>query len=325
MNLSRLERVALRDVWKTEGQDFTPWLSNEENLNLLGDTLGIELELESVEKDVGPFKADILCKEAGSSNWVLIENQLERTDHNHLGQLLTYAAGLNTVNIVWIAERFTDEHRAAMDWLNEITSDEINFFGFEIELWKIGKSDIAPKFNVVSKPNEWTKGGTGGAAGRTDITPVKKLQKEYWAAFRKHLLDNATLVKPTKALPQHWMNMALGRSYTGMYTFVHTVDKHIGVRVFLEGPDRNAMFHLLHQERSDIEKEMDFRVDWEENPDKKSNIIVVRKTKADPADRDNWDNQHAWLLKKAEAIKKTIGERLKKMDVGEWQPEDVEE
>ena len=149
--LGRLQKVELREAWTTESGDFTPWLAKEENLSLLGETIGIELELESQEKDVGPFRADILCKDTATDNWVLIENQLERTDHTHLGQLLTYAAGLNAVTIVWIAERFTAEHRAALDWLNEKTDEKINFFGLEIELWQIGDSPIAPKFNIISQ------------------------------------------------------------------------------------------------------------------------------------------------------------------------------
>jgi hypothetical protein len=133
--LGRLQKVELREAWLSESRDFTPWLAQEENLNLLGEAIGIELELESQEKDVGPFRADILCKDTSTDNWVLIENQLERTDHSHLGQLLTYAAGLNAVTIVWIAERFTEEHRATLDWLNERTDEKINLFGLEIELW----------------------------------------------------------------------------------------------------------------------------------------------------------------------------------------------
>jgi hypothetical protein len=175
MKLGRLEKVGLRDVWKTEAQHFTPWLAKEENLALLGDTIGLDLECEAVEKDVGPFRADILCKDTANDSWVLIENQVERTDHTHLGQLLTYAAGLKTVTIVWIAQRFTDEHRAALDWLNEVTGDEINFFGLEVELWRIGESSIAPKFNIVSKANEWTKGkaGTGHVSGDKDLSDTK--------------------------------------------------------------------------------------------------------------------------------------------------------
>ena len=118
--LGRLERVPLRDTWEKEDQDFTPWLATEENLSVLADTLDMELKLAVQETNVGPFRADILCKNADGGSWVLIENQLERTDHSHLGQLLTYAAGSHAVTICWIAENFTEEHRAALDWLNEI-------------------------------------------------------------------------------------------------------------------------------------------------------------------------------------------------------------
>lgn len=117
--LGRLHRVDLRTVWTNEATSFTPWLSQPENLALLGEAIGCELSLEGQEQNVGPFRADLLCKDASSDRWVLIENQIERTDHGHLGQLLTYAAGLQAVTIIWIAARFTDEHRAALDWLNE--------------------------------------------------------------------------------------------------------------------------------------------------------------------------------------------------------------
>src|SRR5262249_26060682 len=129
--LGRLERVELREVWEKEAEDFTPWLGTEANITLLGDSIGLDLEVEAQEKEVGPFRADILCKDTATGNWVLIENQLERTDHTHLGQLLTYAAGLSAVTVVWIASEFTDEHRATLDWLNEITNEQFTFFGLE--------------------------------------------------------------------------------------------------------------------------------------------------------------------------------------------------
>ena len=128
-----------------------------DNVEIAGETLGIDLELEAQEKSVGPFRADIICKDIGSGAWVLVENQLERTDHNHLGQLLTYASGLQAVTIVWIAARFTDEHRSTLDWLNKITDESFRFFGLEVELWRIGGSPAAPKFNIVSKPNDWSR------------------------------------------------------------------------------------------------------------------------------------------------------------------------
>jgi hypothetical protein len=190
--LGRLERVDVRDVWQKESEDFTPWLASEENIALLGDAIGLELEVEAQEKDVGPFRADILCKDTATGNWVLVENQLERTDQGHLGQLLTYAAGLQAVTIVWVAERFTDEHRAALGWLNEITDDRFNFFGLEIELWRIGTSPVAPKFNVVCKPNDWSKTVAAGAAQVQieSLTDTKKLQLEFWTAFRSHVEEH---------------------------------------------------------------------------------------------------------------------------------------
>ena len=152
--LGRLTKVDLRSYWKKEDTEFTPWLAQEENIQLLSETIGVELETVSQEENVGPFRADILCKDTATNHFVLIENQLERTDHTHLGQLMTYAAGLDAVTIIWIAQTFTEEHRAALDWLNRITDDTFNFFGIEIELYKIGDSVSAPMFNLVSKPND---------------------------------------------------------------------------------------------------------------------------------------------------------------------------
>ena len=156
-NLGRLEQVKLREAWESESQDFTPWLAQAENLKVLSETLNMELETEGQEERVGPFRADLLCRDTDGDSWVLIENQLGRTDHTHLGQLLTYAAGLQTATIIWVAATFTDEHRAALDWLNDITDERFRFFGLEIELWRIGDSPAAPKFNIVSKPNEWIR------------------------------------------------------------------------------------------------------------------------------------------------------------------------
>src|SRR6185369_6748304 len=174
IEFGRLDRVDARSAWASEASHFTPWLALPENLRLLGDTIDIELELEAQEKSVGPFRADILCKNTLNEDWVLIENQLERTDHCHLGQLLTYAAGLNAVTIVWIAERFTEEHRATLDWLNERTDEHINFFGLEVELWQIGDSPIAPKFNIISQPNDWSR--TVRTAAEAEVSPHKQTQ-----------------------------------------------------------------------------------------------------------------------------------------------------
>ena len=152
------------------------------NIALLGEALGISLELEAQERAVGPFRADILCKDVETDRWVLIENQLERTDHSHLGQLLTYASGLEAVTIVWIAARFSEEHRATLDWLNKITDERFRFFGLEVELWRIGSSPAAPKFNIVSKPNDWSQSVAHAARAIDDaeLSETRIKQRQYW-------------------------------------------------------------------------------------------------------------------------------------------------
>ena len=157
VGLGRLEAVPLREAWPDEAQNFTPWLAEEENLAQLGEALGLSLELSSVEKQVGPFAADILARDITSHQWVLIENQLTATDHRHLGQILTYAAGLDARTIIWVAESFREEHRAALDFLNNATKDDFKFFAVQVELFRIGQSSLAPRFSIIAKPNNWNR------------------------------------------------------------------------------------------------------------------------------------------------------------------------
>ena len=210
--LGRLEKVELRTVWTNEATSFTPWMAKEENLKLLGEAIGSELVLEAQERNVGPFRADILCKDGSRDHWVLIENQIERTDHGHLGQLITYAAGLHAVSIVWVAARFTDEHRAALDWLNEVTNESVAFYGLEVELWRIGDSLAAPKFNVVSKPNTFVKRVTTEREASTRSSKYLA----YWQAFKECLEANSKVIRPVKPSTGHWTDYAIGRGGFGL-------------------------------------------------------------------------------------------------------------
>jgi hypothetical protein len=314
--LGRLEPVDLREVWPSEGGDFTPWLARPENIELLGDAIGLELEVEGQEKDVGPFRADVLCKDTATNNWVLVENQLERTDHTHLGQLLTYAAGLQAVTIVWVAQRFTDEHRAALDWLNEITDGRFNFFGLEIELWRIGGSPVAPKFNVVCQPNDWTQTVSQIATSldARELTDTKRLQLEFWTAFRKLLLERGSRVRGTKPLPQNWNNFAIGRSDVWLETIVNTRDKRLAVALALGGPQARAHFDLLHQERPAVEAEIGQGLDWHAEPGKKQCRVFLRREDTDPALRDQWPEQQEWLREKLELFHRVFSGRVKYLD-----------
>lgn len=184
VKLGKITNVDVRKAWPNEATYFTPWLASADGMEMLQDALGMDLEIEATEQFIGPFRADILAKRTDTldEHWVLIENQLEKTDHRHLGQLLTYAAGLKAATIVWVALDFAEEHRAALDWLNEITSENYQFFGIQIELWQIGDSDPAPMLNVIAEPNEWTREVQNSA--EATVSDLKLQQQRYWQALR---------------------------------------------------------------------------------------------------------------------------------------------
>ena len=326
-DLGRLERVHIRDIWKSEAQDFTPWLAQEENISLLGETVNLDLEVESTEKEVGPFRADILCKDTATDQYVLIENQLERTDHTHLGQLMTYAAGLHAVSIVWISQRFTEEHRATLDWLNDITDESINFFGLEVELWKIGDSNIAPKFNVVSKPNDWSRTVTTAARSieSSEMTETKKLQYDYWKAFREYMEAHDGRVGSRKPRAQHWMVYGVGRTKFSLGTVVNTRDRNIGLWLAIKGRNAKTHFHSLADERAAIERELNEVLDWRELPNKKESRIELRREDFDPTDCDSWPQQHAWMFERLEAFYRVFHDRVRNLNADDYEEEVVDE
>jgi hypothetical protein len=264
----------------------------------LGETIDIELELESQEKAVGPFRADLLCKDTSNDHWVLIENQLERTNHDHLGKLLTYAAGLDAVTIVWIAERFTEEHRAALDWLNEHTDENILLFGLEIELWRIGDSPFAPKFNIVCQPNDWSRSVRLAAAG--EITEHKQLQLNFWTAFREYMNERSS-IRCQKPSPQHWMNHAIGKSGVHLSSITSiwnsetkNGDPEIRVELTLNGRNAKHYFNALEQRREEIESAVGRPLKWH-NPETKNACRIYTRMNADFTDASQWGEQHEWL------------------------------
>ncbi|MEZ4601354.1 MAG: DUF4268 domain-containing protein [Syntrophotaleaceae bacterium] len=320
--LGKLEKVNLRECWRSEAGDFTPWLAQGENIALLGATIGLDLELEAQEKEVGPFRADILCKDTATDNWVLVENQLERTDHCHLGQLLTYAAGLSAVTIVWIAERFSEEHRAALDWLNEITDRRFNFFGLEVELWQIGDSPFAPKFNIISKPNDWSK-QVGEARERIQsegLTETKILQREYWESFRNFIKDKGSIIRPTKPLPQNWMNIALGRAgfQLAAVASAYNTDSQsydtgeIRAEFCVYHSEAKAYFVALQEQKAEIEREFGDNLIWYNPETAKSCRVYIRKD-ANLQDRAKWDDQHQWLKSNLEKLNSVFRPRIRNL------------
>lgn len=318
--LGRLERIDLREIWRTEAQDFTPWLARPENLAVLSDALKIELELEAQERNVGPFRADLLCKDTLDDSWVLIENQLERTDHIHLGQLLTYASGLQTVSIVWIAARFTDEHRAVLDWLNEITDEKFRFFGLEVELWRIGDSPAAPKFNVISKPNEWSR-SVGEAARRIesgDLTDARSQQLRFWQGLQAEFRPSGPL-RAQKPLPQHWTTFAIGRAGFQLSATLNSREQRIGAELYIGHKQAKAMFGLLAAERDAIEAELGFAPEWMELPQRHACRIVYFLNGAPLQDETRWPEYRRWMIDHLERLNAVFRDRLRRLDPDAYQ------
>ena len=317
--LGRLQKIELREAWSSESSDFTPWLAQEENLNLLGEAIGIELELVSQEKEVGLFRADILCKDTANDTWVLIENQLERTDHLHLGQLLTYAAGLNAVTIVWIAKHFTEEHRATLDWLNERTDEKINLFGLEIELWRIADSPIAPKFNIISQPNDWSRTVQQAAAGSGEISAHKQFQLKFWTAFKQYMEAKGSFIRCQKPSPQHWANHAIGRSGVHLTSIVSLWDSEtrlkgpeIRTELYLDGPKAKQEFAALEKRKDSIEAALGFPLTWH-NPENKAMRRLYTRQNADFTNEALWPEQFEWLRQRLETMHRVFAPIVKSL------------
>lgn len=295
VEVGKISSVSLRTLWKNESRDFTPWLAD--NIELLSDTLEIELEVEETEKSVGSFSVDILAKDINTDRYIVVENQLERTNHDHLGKLITYAAGLNAFAMVWIASDIAEEHQKAMDWLNEIVGEEFNLFALEIKLWKIGNSPPAPRFDIVSQPNEWYK---TIQSNTKEITETKKLQKHFWEKLRDYMLEKRTSLSLRKPRPRHWYNIAVGRSGYHLSLTFNTRDNKVGCELYINDDEDGQKFNAIKKQKDKVEEKLSSKeLKWLKLPNKKASRIVEYK-KADVKDEKNWDELFFWLHEKAE-------------------------
>lgn len=296
-NLSKLERVPLRDAWKHEAGDFTPWLAETDNLTGLADALGLsELVLVATEHWVGDFKLDVLCTDGDEQ--VIIENQLAKTDHSHLGQIIAYAAGVGAKKVIWVAESFRPEHSAALEFLNENTTDNLSFFGVEVELWRIGNSPLAPKFEVVVKPNDWVKTGREQARVASSTSPTKQLQQKFWMALIEYLNAKAPQIRPQKPRPQHWLNNSIGRAGFALNITANTRDERLGVELWIPGAEAKKHFANLSAQKADIEGKLGFDLDWQELPDAKACRIATWYPKASIEDENRWEEYLDWLTQR---------------------------
>jgi hypothetical protein len=296
--LGRLELVSLREYWQDEARDYTNWLAKEENLGLLSDTLGMELELEGVEIAVGPYKADIIAREVTSNTRVVIENQLEKTNHDHLGKILTYASGLEATVMIWIAREFSEEHRRALDFINEKSSPELQCYGIEIQLWRIGNSIPAPQFKVVSSPNAYTSEIKADTSS-SELTETKALYLDLWNGFKEFCKSQGTILKIRKPRPQQWFTIAVGRSKFHISLTASLQNRRVGCEIYLRGKNAKIAFKLLEAKKTQIEM-LTGQLDWQELPAKQDCRIVLFKHDIDLRNRAIWQDAYNWYKDNAE-------------------------
>ncbi|MEL4309150.1 DUF4268 domain-containing protein [Joostella sp. CR20] len=305
--LGEIKKVQLRKIWKNEAYDFTPWLAD--NIEQIGEAIGLELEFEDKEVSVGPYSADILAKDAGTDKFVVIENQLEKTNHDHLGKCITYASVLDASAVIWIASKFTDEHKKALDWLNDHTSDEIGFYGIKVELWQIDNSQPAVRFNVVSEPNAVVRQATKRKE-QGELTDTRKTQLEFWTAFREKLVETGKVRSLQTPRPQYWFDVALGKSGINLSNTFNTDKNEIGVRVYIGNKKADEWLPYFESKKEIIETQIGSELVWNPNPENRDKVITLTKH-FDLENKENWKIGIDWLAEHTIKFRETFSRIIK--------------
>lgn len=290
-NLGTLKEITdLRSIWPHEALNFTPWVA--ENVDLLADAVGLDITVDETESSVGDFNVDIYASETGTDRKIIIENQLEDTDHDHLGKLITYASGKGADVVIWVVKHAREEHKAAVEWLNNHTDDKIGFFLCEIKLFQIGDSQIAPAFTVVERPNDWTKEIRKTASANS----TQQQRLEYWQAFNDYAFSDANFSRifyKRKPTTDHWMDFSIGSS--ACHIAVSQIQKRKAVDVELYINDDKELFKSLFAHKDEIEKNMEMELEWKELPERKASRILIEKT-VDLDDRATWPEQFDYIM-----------------------------
>jgi len=298
--ISRLVNVPISEVWKGEATDFTPWLAEEKNIELLSEELGMKLSVEGVEKRVGSFIADIVCTDGVDDTTVLIENQTSPSDHRHLGQICTYAGQLKAKKIIWICERVRDEHREAIDWLNEISNNDHSFYAVEIQAWRIGESSPAPKFEVLAQPAQLTRSAQATVKSMSS-KPVDgnaaKYQK-FWANFIRLGAGSIRGLQNRNAYTRTWQTVFSQSTYEDAYFEFNAVASPNLVRAecYIGGVNSSLMFEGLLSHKDKIEKKFGEPLKWEAM--RSNNRIAIYKGKETIDHGNGADAQAMWLAEK---------------------------
>lgn len=304
--LAKLQKVELRSIWNHEASDFTNWLAKKENLDLLSEEIGIDIKLVQTEANVGRFNVDILAEEESSGRKIIIENQLEDTDHEHLGKIITYASGYDAEIIIWIVKDIREEHQKAIEWLNEHTDESTNFFLIKIELWQIDNSSPAPKFEIIASPNEWAK-AIKLSSGSKELSETKLQQLEFWEKFKSFAREKDKNIRLQKPQPQHWYNVSIGSSDAHIGLTINSREDLIGCEIYI---NRNKeLFNFLKDKKANIEKEIGESAEWIDAA--VASRIKISNQAKDVLNNNNSEGSFRWLYEKIILFQKVFGKYLR--------------
>ena len=311
MNIGILEEVDIRDLWKHEQYDFSNWLAKAENISYLNDILGLTLVDVNKEAYVGSYRCDLVAVDETDGTKVIIENQLEASNHDHLGKIITYASGLDAQVIVWIVKQAKEEHRSAIEWLNNNTNKHVNFFLIELHAYKIGDSNPAPKFEVVEQPNDFIKGSKNTSSGNNEMNKSQQERLTFWTLFNDEIVAHGKPFNVRKATTDHWYDVAIGNSNCHLSITLVNSDSFIGLELYID--NNKELFDELYKYKNDIESETGINFDWQRLDDKKASRVLYKMPGLNFDDHSNYHELMEEIITKILAMRTVFKDYLSKI------------
>lgn len=305
MKLIKQKQISPRKMWPNEAQNFTPWLA--ENIAELGDRLGMELEVVGQEVSVGPYSADILAKDINTDAYIVIENQLEKTNHDHLGKSITYASALNAKTIVWIATDFTEEHKKALDWLNDNTNEDLAFWGIQLELWQITEDTASMRLNIVSTPSTNVKTIKSKTNNESES---RNIQLAFWTKFREKLQSTKKIPTLQTPQPHYWYDVRIGRSDILLSNICNTQKNVVGVRLYIRNKVVDVYYPALLAKKDEINKALGCEPEWDANPTAKDKTIAITFN-TDLTNPEKIDEALDWLVRQTIVFHSVFSKEVK--------------
>lgn len=307
VKIGKLTEVDVRDLWRHEQYDFSNWLAKEENIKLLDDEIGLTLMDINKEVYIGSYRCDLVAKDETTGQIVIIENQLEATNHDHLGKIITYAAGLDAKTIIWIVKEAREEHKAAIEWLNNNSSEEIGFFLIELHAYKINDSLPAPMFKVVEKPNNFTKTSKQNYSDK-ELNRSQNERLMFWEEFNTVIVAKGKPFSVRKPTTDHWYDVAIGTSEA--HLAINLVNKENKIVLELYILDNKNLFDHIYEDKEKIENTLQMSFSWERLDGKKASRIKHDVLGLDFSDHSNYpqlmDECIEKILKMRDVFKKYV-------------------